>query len=337
MVLRSQAGTEVMGGKQLGFGDYEQTTAKKRTKREKFLAEMDAVVPWQALIALIEPHYPRTSSKGGRPPYPLTTMLRIHLMQQWYSLSDPAMEDALIEVPTMRRFAGIDMLSDRIPDETTILAFRHLLEKHHLGEQIFETVKAHLKERGMAMKQGTIIDATLIAAPSSTKNKAGQRDPDMHQACKGKQWHFGMKVHIGVDKDTGLIHSVETTAANVHDLTPAVDLLHGEEDVVYADAGYQGIEKREEMEGKSAQFRVAMRPGKRRALPDTPDGRLDNLVEAAKAHIRAKVEHPFRVIKQQFGFQKTRLRGMAKNSSKVNVLAALTNLFLARRQLLTSS
>ena len=255
-----------MGGKQLGFGDYEQTTAKKRTKREKFLAEMEEVVPWQALIDLIEPHYPKTSNKGGRPPYPLATMLRIHLMQQWYSLSDPGMEEALIEVPTMRRFAGIDMISDRIPDETTILAFRHLLEKHNLGEQIFETVKAHLKDRGMAMKQGTIIDATLIAAPSSTKNKAGERDPEMHQTRKGNQWYFGMKVHIGVDKDTGLIHSVETTAANVHDLTPAAELLHGEEEVVYADAGYQGIEKREEMEGKTARFRVAMRPGKRRAL-----------------------------------------------------------------------
>jgi IS5 family transposase len=161
-----------MGGKQLGFGDYEQTTAKKRTKREKFLAEMEVVVPWKALIDLIEPHYPKSSSKGGRPAYPLATMLRVHLMQQWYSLSDPAMEDALIEVPTMRRFAGIDLISERIPDETTILAFRHLLEKHNLGEQIFETVKAHLKVKGMAMKQGTIIDATLIAAPSSTSTRA---------------------------------------------------------------------------------------------------------------------------------------------------------------------
>ncbi len=157
-----------MGSKQLGFGDYEQTTAKKRTKRERFLSEMEKVVPWKALLDLIEPHYPKTSSKGGRPPYPLQTMLRIHLLQEWYDLSDPAMEDALIEVPTMRRFAGIDMISDRIPDETTILAFRHLLEKHDLGQQIFEVVKAHLKDNGMAMKQGTIIDATLIAAPSST-------------------------------------------------------------------------------------------------------------------------------------------------------------------------
>jgi len=323
-----------MGGKQLGFGDYEQSTAKKRTKREKFLAGMEKVVPWKALIDLIEPHYPKSSSKGGRPAYPLETMLRVHLMQQWYDLSDPAMEDALIEVPIMRRFAGIDLISERIPDETTILAFRHLLEKHNLGEQIFETVKAHLKANGMAMKQGTIIDATLIAAPSSTKNEKGERDPEMHQTKKGNQWYFGMKVHIGVDKDTGLIHSVETTAANVHDLTPAAELLHGEEVVVYADAGYQGIEKRPEMEGKTIGFRVAMRPGKRRALPDTPEGRLDDLIETAKAHIRAKGEHPFRVIKQQFGFQKTRLRGMLKNSCKVNVLAALTNLFMVRHQLL---
>jgi len=323
-----------MGSKQLGFGDYEQTTAKKRTKRERFLGEMEKVVPWKALLELIEPHYPKTSSKGGRPPYPLATMLRIHLLQQWYDLSDPAMEDALIEVPTMRRFAGIDMISDRIPDETTILSFRHLLEKHELGQQIFEVVKAYLKANGMAMKQGTIIDATLIAAPSSTKNQKRERDPEMHQTKKGNQWYFGMKVHIGVDSESGLIHSVETTAANVHDLTPAAELLHGEETVVYADAGYQGIDKRSEMQGRGIGFRVAMRPGKRRALPDTPEGRVDDMVETAKAHFRAKVEHPFRVMKRQFGFQKTRLRGMLKNRCKVNVLAAISNLFMVRHKLL---
>jgi transposase, IS5 family len=334
-----------MGGKQLGFSDYELTTAKKQTKREKFLSEMEVVVPWQALIALIEPHYPKASKKGGRPPYPLGTMLRIHLLQQWYSLSDPAMEEALIEVPTMRRFAGIELISDRIPDETTILTFRHLLEKHGLGEQIFDTVKALLAARGVTMRQGTIVDATLIAAPSSTKNKEGKRDPEMHQTKKGNQWYhrfaegcaYGMKVHAGVDKDSGLIHSVVVTAANVHDLTPVAELLHGEEEVVYGDAGYQGIAKRPEMAGKATEFRVAMRPGKRRALPDTPDGRLQDLIETAKAHIRSKVEHPFRVIKQQFGFQKTRLRGLAKHRCKINVLAALSNLFQARRQLLATA
>ena len=198
------------------------------------------------------------------------------------------------------------LITDRIPDETTILAFRHLQEQNDLGEQIFEAVKAN----GMAMKQGTIIDATIIAAPSSTKNEKRERDPEMHQTCKGKQWHCGMKVHIGVDSESGLIHSVGTTAANVHDLTPAPELLHGEETVVYADAGYQGIEKRSEMQGTGIGFRVAMRPGKRRALPDTPEGRVDDLVETAKAHFRAKVEHPFRLSKHQFGSQKTRLRGM---------------------------
>jgi len=214
-----------MGSKQLGFSDYEQSTAKTRTKRERFLSEMEAVVPWKELLDLIEQHYPKTSSKGGRPPYPLETMLRIHLLQQWYDLSDPAMEDALIEVPTMRRFAGIALISDRIPDETTILAFRHLLEQNNLGEEIFEAVKAHLKANGMAMKQGTIVDATIIAAPSSTKNKAGEWDPEMHQTKKGNQWYFGIKVHLGVDSESGLIHSVETTAANVHDLTPATGRL----------------------------------------------------------------------------------------------------------------
>ena len=252
------------------------------------------------------------------------------------------MEDALIEVPVMRRFAGIDILSERIPDETTILAFRHLLEKHDLGQKIFEAVKAHLKSRSMAMKQGTIIDATLIAAPTSTKNKQGERDPEMHQTKKGDQWNhryaegcaYGMKVHIGVDAESGLIHSVQTTAANMHDLTAAAELLHGEETVVYADAGYQGIAKRPEMKGKAIEFRVAMRPGQRRVLPETAEGRLLNLIEMAKAHIRAKGEHPFRVVKQQFSFQKTRLRGMAKNRCKVHVLAALTNLFMARHLLL---
>ncbi len=195
-------------------------------------------------------------------------------------------------------------------------------------------MKAHLKANGMAIKQGTIIDATLIAAPSSTKNKKGERDSEMHQTKKGNQWYFGMKVYIGVDKDNGLIHSIEMTSANVHDPTLAAELLHGLETVVYADSGNQGIKKREEMKGKAIGFRVAMRPGKRLALPDRPEGRLDDLIETAKAHIRAKGEHPFRMIKRQFSFQKTRLRGMFKNGCKVNVLAALANLFMARHLLL---
>jgi IS5 family transposase len=195
-----------MGGKQLGFSDYEITTAKKQTKREKFLSKMELVVPWQALIDLIEPHYPKAAGKAACRPILLATMLLIHLLQQWYSLSDPAMEEALIEVSTMRRFAGIAPISDRIPDETTILTFRHLLKKYELGEQIFESVKARLNTRGMTMRQGTIGDATLIAAPNSTKNKEGKRDPEMYQTKKGNQWYFGIKVHTGVNKDSGLIH-----------------------------------------------------------------------------------------------------------------------------------
>jgi IS5 family transposase len=246
-------------------------------------------------------------------------------------------EEALIEVPTMRRFAGIELISDRIPDETTILTFRHLLEKHGLGEQIFDTVKALLAARGVTMRQGTIVDATLIAAPSSTKNKEGNRDLEMHQTKKGNQWYFGMKVYAGVDKDSGLIHSVVVSAANVHELTPAAELLHGDEDVVYGDAGYQGIAKRAEMAGKTIEFSVEMPPGKRRMLPETAEGKLQDLVETAKAHIRSKVEHAFRVIKQQFGFQKTRLRGPAKYRCKINVLAALSILFQARRHLLAKA
>jgi IS5 family transposase len=234
--------------------------------------------------------------QSGRPPYPLGTMLRIHLLQQWYSLSDPAVEEALIEVPTMRRFAGIELIRDRISDETTILTFRHLLEKHGLGKQIFDTVKELLSARGTTMRQGTIVNATLIAAPSFTKNTEGKRDPEMHQTKKGNQWYFGMKMHAGVDKDSGLIHSVVVTAANVHDLTPAAELLHGDEEVVYGDAGNQGIAKMPEMAGKATEFRVAMWSAKLRILPVTPDGRLQDLIETAKAHIRSKGEHPFRVI-----------------------------------------
>lgn len=213
---------------------------------------MEAVVPYEALIALIEPRYPKTNKKGGRPPYPLATMLRFYfyMLQQWHSLSAPAMEEALIKVFTMRRFAGIELISVRIPDYTTILTFSQLLEKHKLGKQIFETRKACLSKRGMTMRQGTIVDATLIAAPSSTNNREGKRDPAMHHPKKGNQWYFGMKVHGGVDKDSGLIHSVDVTDANMHDLLPAAELLHGEE-VIYCEAGYQGIAKRPEMAGKT--------------------------------------------------------------------------------------
>lgn len=324
----------LLGERQLGFTDYEQTSFRKQTRRERFLLEMEQVVPWQPLYELIEPCYPKTGPQGGRPPYPLETMLRIHLLQQWYDLSDPAMEEALIEVGSMRRFAGIHLMTDRIPDETTILGFRHLLEQYELGKQVFEVVSSHLSSLGLMMRQGTIVDATIVAAPSSTKNEKKERDPEMHQTQKGNQWYFGMKIHIGVDKDSGLIHSVETTPANVHDVTQTENLLHGEETVMYGDAGYQGVAKRPEMQGKEVEFRTSMRHGKRKQLPDTPEGHLDEWCEQAKSHIRAKVEHPFLVMKRIFGFQKTRLKGMAKNRNKVNVLAALANLYLSRGRIL---
>ena len=317
---------------QLGFTDYEQTYAKKRTRRQRFLAEMEATVPWDAFLELIAPVYHKPSAKGGRPPFPLEVMLRIHLLQQWFTLSDPLMEEMLIDTPCFRRFAGIDMIEDRIPDETTILNFRHLLEENQIAEQILERVNQSLREKGVMLKEGTILDATIINAPSSTKNKKGERDPEMHSVAKGKQWFFGMRSHIGVDAASGLVHSVVNTAANVHELNTAADRIHGEEHMIYGDSGHIGIEKREEFKDCEAEMRVAMKPGKRRVLPDTPDGRLLDLIEAAKAHIRAKVEHPFRIIKCQFGFRKVFYRGIRKNDLKLKMLFALVNLYIVRER-----
>jgi len=317
---------------QLGFTDYEQTYAKKKTRRQRFLDEMEATVPWDAFLALISPVYHRPSAKGGRPPFPLEVMLRIHLLQQWFTLSDPLMEEMLIDTPCFRRFAGIDMVEDRIPDETTILNFRHLLEENRIAEQILETVNQSLREKGVMLKEGTILDATIINAPSSTKNKKGERDPEMHSVAKGNQWFFGMRCHIGVDAASGLVHSVVSTAANVHELNTAADRVHGEERVIYGDSGHIGIEKREAFKDCEAEMRIAMKPGQRRVLPDTPEGRLLDLMEAAKAHVRAKVEHPFRIIKSQFGFRKVFYRGIRKNNLKLTMLFALANLWMVRER-----
>jgi IS5 family transposase len=317
---------------QLGFTDYEQTYAKKKTRRQRFLDEMEATVPWDAFLALIAPVYHKPSAKGGRPPFSLEVMLRIHLLQQWFTLSDPLMEEMLIDTPCFRRFAGIDMIEDRIPDETTILNFRHLLEEHRIAEQILETVNQSLREKGVMLKEGTILDATIINAPSSTKNKKGERDPEMHSVAKGKQWFFGMRCHIGVDAASGLVHSVVSTAANVHELNTATERVHGEERVIYGDAGHIGIEKREAFKDCEADMRIAMKPGQRRVLPDTPEGRLLDLIETAKAHFRAKVEHPFRIIKCQFGFRKVFYRGIRKNDLKLKMLFALANLWMLRER-----
>ncbi|MFN5348717.1 MAG: IS5 family transposase [Polaromonas sp.] len=303
----------------------------KRTRKREFLDEMNLVVPWTELIALIEPHAP--SGKTGRPPFAVATMLRIHFLQQWFGLSDPAMEEALHDVPLYCEFVHLDPGMGRLPDESTILRFRHLLEENNLSIQLLATINATLATKGLMLKTGTVVDATLIAAPSSTKNSTGERDPQMHQTKKGNQWHFGMKAHIGVDADSGLVHTVIGTAANVHDVTQGHGLLHGKEQVVFADAGYQGATKRPEATG--VDWHVAMRPGKRRALDkNTPWGKLLDKAEQMKASVRAKVEHPFRVIKCQFGFTKVRYKGLAKNTAQLVTLFALSNLWMARRQLL---
>jgi len=304
----------------------------RRTRKVVFLDEMDLVVPWTELLSLIAPHAPR--AKTGRPPFELVTMLRIHFLQQWFGLSDLAMEEALFETALYREFAGLSSV-ERIPDRVSILRFRHLLEEHQLAPQILAVVNATLADKGLMLKQGTVVDATLIAAPSSTKNKDGERDPEMHQTRKGNQWHFGMKCHIGADADSGLVHTVVGTAANVNDVTQASALVHGEETDVFADAGYQGVAKREEVQGIKANWHVAMRPGKRRALDkDSPMGAVFEELEHVKASIRAKVEHPFRVIKRQFGHVKVRYRGLAKNTAQLHTLFALSNLWMARRRLL---
>ena len=305
----------------------------KKTRKEVFLDEMNQVVPWAVLVALIQPHARGAhQALGGRPPFPIETMLRIHCLQLWWNLSDPAMEEELHERPLYRRFVGLDGAA-RMPDETTILRFRHLLEKHDLAPQVLGIINAGLAQHGLMMKTGTVVDATIIAAPSSTKNKTGERDPEMHQTKKGNQWHFGMKAHIGVDADSGLVHTVIGTAANVNDVTQAGALLHGEEEVAFGDAGYQGVHKRPEAAGPD--WYVAMRPGIRRKLNPFIEPEFNaEQVEKAKASVRAKVEHPFRVVKQQFGYAKARYRGLAKNTARLTMLFALSNLWMARRRVL---
>jgi transposase, IS5 family len=304
----------------------------KRTRKRVFLDEMNLVVPWWELVGLIQPFAPGAGAKGGRPAFGIETMLRIHFLQQWFGLSDPAMEEALHDVSLYCEFARLDPGVMRLPDETTILRFRHLLEENNLSIQLLATINATLATKGLMLKTGTVVDATLIAAPSSTKNSTGERDPEMHQTKKGNQWHFGMKAHIGVDADSGLVHTVIGTAANVNDVTQGHGLLHGEETVVFADAGYQGAMKRPEATGVN--WNVAMRPGKRKVQKHMPWGVLTEQVEKLKASVRAKVEHPFRVIKCQFGFTKVRYKGLAKNTAQLFTLFALSNLWMARRTLM---
>ncbi|MFO1215250.1 MAG: IS5 family transposase [Burkholderiaceae bacterium] len=313
---------------QISFSDAEYAGKRKRTRREVFLEEMEQVVPWKVLLDLIEPHYPVAGR--GRRPYPLASMLRVHLMQNWFALSDPAMEEALYEIASLRAFARFS-LSEAIPDETTILNFRHLLEANDLAEDILAAVNKHLQRKGLLLRKGSIVDATIIAAPSSTKNEQGERDPEMHQTKKGNQWHFGMKAHIAVDAHSGLVHTVTTTAANEADVEQITDLLHGKEEAVWADSGYRGAPARVPRE---LQWHIAARPSD---IAKLPEGRRKAAVqkrEHQKASVRAKVEHPFRVIKRQFGLMKVRFRGLAKNTAHVVTLFALSNLWMARKQLM---
>lgn len=303
----------------------------KKTRKREFLQDMEQVVPWAALVERIAPYYPE--GRSGRPPFSLETMLRVHFMQQWFSFSDPAMEEAFFDTPLYREFAHLQEF-ERVPDESTILRFRHRLEKHKLADAILEEVNALLSERGLLLKTGTVVDATLIAAPSSTKNQDKERDPEMHSSKKGQQMYFGMKAHIGADADTGVVHTVRGTSGNVHDVTEGNSLLHGEETQAYGDAGYQGVDKRSDANPK-VQWHVAMRPGKRRALDksNAADALIDQ-AEKLKAGIRAKVEHPFRVIKRQFGYVKVRYRGLKKNTAQLVTLFALSNLWMMRGKLM---
>ncbi|HEX3660768.1 MAG TPA: IS5 family transposase, partial [Acidobacteriaceae bacterium] len=298
----------------------------KKTRREQFLEEMDQVVPWAELEDLVQPHYPK--GENGRPPMGLGIMLRIHFLQQWFNLSDPAAEEALYDSPGLRRFAGIDLGRAPAPDETTICKFRHLLEEHDLGGAMLDAVNGHLESRGIRIATGTIVDATIIHAPSSTKNAKGERDPEMHQTRKGRQWYFGMKAHVGVDSKTGIVHSVCTTAASVADKHMLPDLLHGEERKVWGDGSYQG--QRDVI--RKAAPRAQDMTSRRTRYKDYVD-QLQRAKNRVKARIRAKVEHPFRVVKRIFGFEKTRYRGLRKNHQRLCVNFALANLYLHRKRL----
>jgi transposase, IS5 family len=306
---------------QNGFERY-----RKKTRREQFLEEMDQVVPWAEVEGLVRPHYPK--GENGRPPVGLSVMLRVYFLQQWFNLSDPAAEEALYDSPVLRRFAGVDLGQAPAPDETTILHFRHLLEKHDLGGAMLDAVNRYLESKGIRISTGTIVDATILHAPSSTKNQSGERDPEMHQTRKGNQWYFGMKAHIGVDAKEGIVHSVCTTAASVADKHMLADLLHGEERKVWGDGAYQGQAEVIRQAAPQAQDMTGRRTRYK--------GYVDELQRAknrVKARVRAKVEHPFRIVKRIFGFEKTRYRGLRKNHERLCVNFALANLHLHRRRL----
>jgi IS5 family transposase len=313
--------------KQQTFASVAWNRKGKVTRRERFLAEMDAVIPWSRLVKRIEPYHPNTGK--GRPPHDLERMLRIYFLQQWFNLSDPQAEDAIYDSESMRRFARVELGDDKIPDESTILRFRHLLEKHGLTESIFEAVKDLLAEHRLMLRAGTIVDATIIAAPSSTKNATGTRDPEMKQTRKGKNWHFGMKLHIGTDR-RGLVHSLTGTHAAEADIKQLPHLLHGEESELYGDQAYWKEADRQAYEAQGVRYRVNRRAhGGNHKLSERW-----RKINRARSRTRARCEHPFRVIKQLWGFQKVRYRGIAKNLARAQTMFALANLYAVRHQLL---
>jgi IS5 family transposase len=304
-----------------GFEQY-----RRATKRDVFLATMEQIVPWRELCAVIEPHYPKVGN--GRPPVDLERMLRMYFVQHWFNLADQACEEALLDSTALRRFVGIDLGRERVPDGTTLLKFRRRLDKHHLGEKLFATVGQVLQARGLKVGSGTIVDATIIGAPSSTKNAHKQRDPEMHQTRKGQQWYFGMKMHIGVDSRTGLAHSAMVTPANVHDKHPLPDLLHGAEQRVYGDSAYAS--QKALIRAKAPRARDFTNQRVRRS------GQIDEVERSKnrnKSKVRARVEHVFAVVKRLWGFAKVRYRGLAKNATRSFVVLGLANLYLARRVL----
>ena len=307
---------------QLSFSQAEYGSKKKLTRRDIFLAKMESVVPWSRLVAVVEPFYPK-SGKRGRPPIGVERMLRMYFVQQWYGLADEAVEDALYDSQALRDFCGINLARESVPDATTLMGFRHLLEANELPQAMLKEVNALLKERGLLMNQGTLIDATLIAAPSSTKNEKRERDPSMHQTKKGNQWYFGMKAHIGCDDESGLVHTVVSTAANVSDISQTAELLHGEESRVGADAGYVGVTKREEMQKKletmphEVRWYIAKRRKPIREMAECWQKDLALAFENLKARLRARVEHPFHIVKNIFKYKKTRYKGLKKNNAQL--------------------
>ena len=319
--------------KQYTLTDIEYSRRKKKTRREEFLDTMNRMIPWDHWIDLIKPYYP--SGKRGRPTRGIETMLRMYLMQNWFNLSDAGLEDAIYDSYAMRSFMNIDFYKEQVPDATTLLKFRHLLEEHHIGEQIFADVNSRLEECGLIMHGGSIVDATIVSAPSSTKNKEGKRDPEMHQTKKGNQWYHGMKIHAGVDAGSGYVHTITATSANVHDIDEAAKLIRDDDEVIYGDSGYSGMEKRPEVESdehlSQVEYRINVRPSSIKISKNYNGRNWDKEIENRKSSTRCKVEHPFLIVKRQFGYARVVYRGLAKNFHRFNVLFASANIVMCAR------